>query len=330
MLQEISGSYRLQSQTNSRAQQVSSNFISGHLNNNISIPQQDSVTLTQNTNQVPLSTETQHDEPTQAQLDSNPNSDNNMGDQSQSSVEEIISLDEIHDMPTQDMTKSSSKKKLNEQQKVADENLFLRYLELDPTEGPEAIPAALQRKASGNKAGRTPFTTTKRLTRGAEAGFGFSVVWTHPPRVERVEGGQPADKAGILPGDYIIFVDKHNVVMKPEIEVLNLIRSFGDQLTLEVYRRTGITGPPPPTNGVAPSSRSASVTIITPDIAAIPSALSSIAPIPACSNSNSLTTTQRPRSSTACSINTTSDFNRRRLHLPQVTFSSEVGSGVIV
>lgn len=113
---------------------------------------------------------------------------------------------------------------LSEQQKLADENLFLRYLELDPTEGPEAIPAALQRKATGNKNGRTPFTTTKKLSRQPKTGFGFSVVWTHPPRVERVEKGLPADRAGILPGDYIIFVDKHNVVMMPEIEILNLIR----------------------------------------------------------------------------------------------------------
>lgn len=39
-----------------------------------------------------------------------------------------------------------------------------------------------------------------------------------------MEKGLPADRAGILPGDYIIFVDKHNVVMMPEIDILNLIR----------------------------------------------------------------------------------------------------------
>lgn len=91
-------------------------------------------------------------------------------------------------------------------------------------EGPEALASAQQRKAIGNKTGRTPFTTTKKLTRGGKTGFGFSVVWTHPPRIERVEKNMPADKAGILPGDYIIFVDKHNVVMMPEIDILNLIR----------------------------------------------------------------------------------------------------------
>lgn len=143
--------------------------------------------------------------------------------ESQSSVEEVaMNLDDIDG----DLKKSSivNREALSEQQKLADENLFLRYLELDPTEGPEAIPAALQRKATGNKNGRTPFTTTKKLVRQPKTGFGFSVVWTHPPRVERVEKGLPADRAGILPGDYIIFVDKHNVVTMPEIEILNLIR----------------------------------------------------------------------------------------------------------
>lgn len=141
--------------------------------------------------------------------------------ESQSSVDEIMSLDELE----HDLKKTTSKTVLSEQQKYADENIFLRYLELDPTEGPDAIPAATQRKATGNRNGRTPFTHTKKLARGSKAGFGFSVVWTHPPRIERVEKGLPADKAGIFPGDYIIFVDKVNVVMMPEIEILNLIRS---------------------------------------------------------------------------------------------------------
>lgn len=141
--------------------------------------------------------------------------------ESQSSVEEIVTtLDEFDN----ELKRTTNKTILSQQQKDADENLFLRYLELDPMDGPEAIPAALQRKATGNQSGRTPFTTTKKLMRQPRTGFGFSVVWTHPPRIERVEKGLPADKAGILPGDYIIFVDKHNVVMMPEIDILNLIR----------------------------------------------------------------------------------------------------------
>ena len=120
--------------------------------------------------------------------------------------------------------KSDTKWILEQKQKEADQNLFLRYLEVDPIEGPEAIPAALQRKASGNKEGRTPFTTTKKLKKCPTAGFGFTVVWTHPPHVEKIEPGLPADKAGIRPGDYIIFIDSHNVVTMPEKQILNLIK----------------------------------------------------------------------------------------------------------
>lgn len=43
-------------------------------------------------------------------------------------------------------------------------------------------------------------------------------------RIERVEAGLSADRAGLRPGDYIIFVDKHNVVTMPEEEILSLIR----------------------------------------------------------------------------------------------------------
>lgn len=139
--------------------------------------------------------------------------------ESQTTNDEIMSFDDIDC----DFKKSSNPALISQHQKDADENLFLRYLELDPTEGPDAIPAATQRKATGNKNGRTPFTTTKKLMR-VKSGFGFSVVWTHPPRIERVEKGLPAEKAGILPGDYIIFVDKYNVVTMPEIDILNLIK----------------------------------------------------------------------------------------------------------
>lgn len=142
-----------------------------------------------------------------------------MCDSHSTSIDEMISLDEFDNILV-----NPNKTALSEQQKSADENLFLRYLELDPVEGPDAIPAATQRRATGIKNGRTPFTHTKRLTKSGKSGFGFSVVWTHPPRIERVEKGLPADKAGILPGDYLIFVDKHNVVMAPEIEILNLIK----------------------------------------------------------------------------------------------------------
>ncbi|XP_030756951.1 uncharacterized protein LOC115882842 [Sitophilus oryzae] len=235
-----------------------------------------------------------------------------MGENSQegcgSVTEEILSLDGIDN----DLKRSSNKAILSEQQKHADENLFLRYLELDPTEGPDAIPAAMQRKATGNKFGRTPFTQTKRLVRPPKSGFGFSVVWTHPPRIERVEKGLPADRAGILPGDYIIFVDKNNVVMMPEIDILNLIRSYGSQLTLEIFRRN------PSRNGSVPSMLQKSTTLIAP------SSLRTDSNVNIPSSTATTVAFQPRRPSTVCSTNTASvDYRRRKLNLPQVTFSSE-------
>ncbi|VEN63141.1 unnamed protein product [Callosobruchus maculatus] len=166
------------------------------------------------------------------------------------------------DEPLSRSATCDDKQALDEQQKYADEHLFLRYLELDPTEGPDATCAATQRTAAAAagggatpRQGRTPFTHTKRLVRSRPSGgFGFSVVWTRPPRVERVERGGAADRAGLLPGDYIIFVDRFNVVTMPEMEVLSLIRSCGNQLTLEIFRRPGGGGGITSRNGSLPTA----------------------------------------------------------------------------
>ncbi|KAL1138817.1 hypothetical protein AAG570_008879, partial [Ranatra chinensis] len=160
---------------------------------------------------------------------------------------------------------------------VIDDHLFLRHLELDPED--ETAPAQ----------GRTPFTTTRILKRNPGSSYGFSIAWTHPPRIERVESGLPADHAGLRPGDYVIFVEKTNVVTLQEEEILKLIKSCGNQIVLEVYRKANL-------NGVF-------------------------------SNRGLGMATQHPRSSTACSATTTAttsiELTKRRLHLPQVTFNSE-------
>lgn len=117
---------------------------------------------------------------------------------------------------------SLSKKALY--QREADELLYLRYQQLNGSAGTEA-------------AGWTQCTLNKRLTAEGGAGFGFSVVWTHPPRVEKVEPNKPAARAGLLPGDFLVFVGEHNVVTMPEVDVLNLIRSQGAQLEIEVFRK---------------------------------------------------------------------------------------------
>lgn len=314
-----------------------------------------------------------------------------MGENSQSSVEEVISIDDgftigtgatgttasgigsiggtvSQDAPTSNAgsattpstTIAFSKKAIH--QRDADENLFLRFLELDPvieppvaggaaapntatattstttsnttTEKPSSSGASTSgsnRRQSSIKhnAGRTPFTITKRLVRTNDKGFGFSIVWTHPPRVEKVEAGLSADRSGIVPGDYVIFVDKHNVVTMPEMDILNLIRSQGNILLLEIFRRPNSSR----ANGIKTSSlRVVSHVSSNEDINLVPSSLQISSQVTAKTIVPTTPAMMAPRSSTACSnasvsVETTS---KRRLHLPQVTFSKEVGRGVIV
>uniref|UniRef100_A0A182PMR4 PDZ domain-containing protein n=1 Tax=Anopheles epiroticus TaxID=199890 RepID=A0A182PMR4_9DIPT len=252
---------------------------------------------------------------------------------------------------------SLSKKAIH--QRDADENLFLRFLELDPS--PDAsltasagvgqqTPATPRRSSIGTSgllkptagtttsSGRTPFTITKRLARTGDRGFGFSIVWTHPPRVEKVETGLSADRAGILPGDYVVFVDKHNVVTMPEQDVLNLIRTQGNTLLLEIFRRPQATGclqPSNRTNGLRNvSAGQTSISNLggminnTGNHAAFGGAL-----VQAEEGEPFSRTSPSPfgvaRSSTACS-NISIETAKRKLHLPQVTFSKEVGKGVLV
>ncbi|XP_011209567.4 uncharacterized protein LOC105230479 isoform X1 [Bactrocera dorsalis] len=280
----------------------------------------------------------------------------------QKSEEDVMSIDSMAQATAGNNIEhpmTLSRKALH--QRDADENLFLRFLELDPptdtaapTNATSATPSASggrRLSATSKSVGRTPFTMTKKLTRTAERGFGFSIVWTHPPRVEKIEPGLSADRAGIQPGDYVIFVDKQNVVTMPEADVLNLIRSQGSTLTLEVFRRTGPAGgvglgsmppalsissrghPPAPvmngkatpntrlastasdeqqsvTGGPTNSSRRVGVPTAPPTLTAGPTATVAV-------------TNVRP--STACSGGTTSSIEaaKRRLHLPQVTFSKE-------
>ncbi|XP_069696401.1 uncharacterized protein PsGEF [Periplaneta americana] len=221
-----------------------------------------------------------------------------MARQSDSSVEEVISVDESDVAPTPAMERRKSCAKKKMERAGNEDSSFLRHLELEPTgdSGPGRGVGPTTGPSIANKGGRTPFTTTRRLTRHGNSGFGFSIAWTQPPRVERVEAGLPADRAGLRPGDYVIFVEKYNVVTMPEEEILHLIRSCGNQLTLEVYRRAS------PNGLVGGSTTTTAAATVPPP-----------APAPA-----------PPRSSTTCSATTTSlDLSKRRLHLPQVTFSSE-------
>ncbi|XP_073959058.1 uncharacterized protein isoform X2 [Choristoneura fumiferana] len=186
-------------------------------------------------------------------------------------------------------------------QREADEHLFLRYLELDPPDD-----AAAPRKSQRN--GRTPFTTTRKLTRASSGGFGFTVVWTRPPRVERVAAGGSAERAGLRAGDYIVFVGNKNVVTSNEEEVRGLVKSAGQTLNLETFRKV-------PQNGVGARPRLAQVTIPFPESTPPPAPRSPRVVAPA-----SPAPVARPP--TACS-STSQSLDRRKLQLPQVTFSKE-------
>ncbi|CAH2100361.1 unnamed protein product [Euphydryas editha] len=189
-------------------------------------------------------------------------------------------------------------------QREADEHLFLRYLELDPPEDP-AAPRRTQRH------GRTPFTTTRKLLRGTTGGFGFTVVWTRPPRVERVAAGGSAERAGLRAGDYIVFVGNKNVVTASEEEVRNLVKSAGQNLNLETFRRV-------PQNGAGIKPRLGQVSIPAPESTPPPAPKS-----PRAAALASPAAAARPP--TACS-STSQSLDRRKLHLPQVTFSKEATS----
>lgn len=337
-----------------------------------------------------------------------------MCENSQSSVDEVMSLADDPSMDKQSAI-AFSKKAIHQQD--ADENLFLRFLELDPIVEPAApapqqqsTPSSQRRQSSiknvlmqsppptqqvtvhsspattalRNSSGRTPFTITKRLQRHPEKGYGFSIVWTHPPRVEKVEANLPAEKAGILPGDFVIFVDKHNVVTMPELDILNLIRSQGATLTLEIFRRP--TGQPSSrplsalmktssvgsdrrerlastgsnTNQEAPvtvpmngsnndnnncnskwNEAGSNVNLMSSNY--VCSTASNVNRMDSENNNSNSAISMRPtlpctsvvnlgaRSSIGCSNASISmETTKRRLHLPQVTFSKEVGHGVVV
>lgn len=287
-----------------------------------------------------------------------------MGENSQTSVDEAINNDDALGISMSNNLIGGgsiplSKKAMH--QRDADENLFLRFLELDPPQNEvttttpvTASQSELRRKSThksssskestpiviaSNQNGRTPFTITKKLTRTTEKGFGFSIVWTHPPRIEKIEPGLSAEKNGILPGDYVIFVDKHNVVTMPEMDILNLIKSQGKSLVLEIFRRSSASRPT--SNGV--KSRAPSLTVSANNVTTNYTSSSSNN-INNYNNNNfnqddqtsEFATPKQSTSSlvparplTACS-NVSLETTKRRLHLPQVTFSKEVGQGVIV
>ncbi|XP_046829022.1 uncharacterized protein LOC124428699 isoform X3 [Vespa crabro] len=121
-----------------------------------------------------------------------------------------------------------------------DDLTYLKHLELEPVDPLTGLPLHPGFTARG---GRTPCTVTRRLIRQSavnQVPWGFSLSWGRPPRVERVDSGSPAERSGLKPGDYVVFVETTNVVTKPRDEILGLIQAATNQLILEVYRKGGI------------------------------------------------------------------------------------------
>lgn len=286
-----------------------------------------------------------------------------MGEHSQS-VDDVVNIEESGDYVSNNEQNEStplvafSRKAIH--QRDADENLFLRFLELDPpfenTAVQNVVPDKIIEKSDKlsinptnrrqsnfkqNPGGRTPFTITKKLVRSASKGYGFSIVWTHPPRIEKVEPGLPADKAGIIKGDYVIFVDKHNVVTMPEMDILNLIRSQGNVLLLEIFRRPVNRPDNDFKNRLIRSSnidiQSSNDDILQRNIKtptrlnnqkAIENTTTTSSNVTLSTinkNYNSTTSVMMTsKLSTGCSNTSFESASKKRLHLPQVTFSKEV------
>lgn len=97
---------------------------------------------------------------------------------------------------------------------------------------------------------------------------------------------------------------------------MSIYRAAGQFLTIETFRRV-------PQNGAGIRPRLGQVTIPAPAESTPPPAPRS----PRATALASPATAARPP--TACS-STSQSLDRRKLHLPQVTFSKEVGNGIIV
>ncbi|XP_058791920.1 uncharacterized protein LOC131664652 [Phymastichus coffea] len=155
----------------------------------------------------------------------------------------------------------------------AEDLTYLRHLELEPVDSLTGLPLHPGFTARG---GRTPCTVTRRLVRQAaqinQLPWGFLLSWGRPPRVERIDPGSPAERSGLRPGDYVVFVESTNVVTQTRDDILELIRAATTQLILEVYRR-GVHGHAIVTTGgtsaAARRRSSLNVTLQTPAVGVI-------------------------------------------------------------
>ncbi|CAH1270501.1 RHPN2 [Branchiostoma lanceolatum] len=72
-----------------------------------------------------------------------------------------------------------------------------------------------------------------------EQGFGFVLRGDSPVIVAEVEPGSKAAQGGVKPGDFIVAVDGRNVKWGKHHEVINLILSCGEQVSMQVVTPQG-------------------------------------------------------------------------------------------
>uniref|UniRef100_A0ABD2XP54 Uncharacterized protein n=1 Tax=Trichogramma kaykai TaxID=54128 RepID=A0ABD2XP54_9HYME len=159
-----------------------------------------------------------------------------------SSAASTAITDQHHQNPTvMDLTLDNNNAVSSSSSSGTDDLTYLRHLELEPCDPHTGLPLHPGFAARG---GRTPCTVTRRLVRHPAAlnqvAWGFSLSWGRPPRVERVDPASPAERSGLRPGDYVVFVDASNVVTLARDDILELIQAAQSQLVLEVYRRGGV------------------------------------------------------------------------------------------
>lgn len=64
-------------------------------------------------------------------------------------------------------------------------------------------------------------------------------MWTKPCSISGIVEDSPAGRSHLEPGDFIIFIDKINVVDKSMSEILSIINK-SESVTLEVFRRSSV------------------------------------------------------------------------------------------
>lgn len=67
-------------------------------------------------------------------------------------------------------------------------------------------------------------------------GFEADIIFTKPPFINKIVKDSPADRSHLETGDFIIFIDKKNIVDMKKEDILDLINNT-DTITLEVFRR---------------------------------------------------------------------------------------------